>query len=83
MQWVYADLSDLCLSAHCAVCRVHVADGAVMTPSTLSHTHAGVMAMVGVQLLVGGLRFCMPPRWRSSWKMMHGLWGWATVGAGG
>lgn len=38
--------------------------------------------MVGVQLLVGGLRFCMPPRWRSSWKMMHGLWGWATVGAG-
>lgn len=39
--------------------------------------------MVGVQLLMGGLRFCMPPRLRSSWKMMHGLWGWATVGAGG
>jgi hypothetical protein len=43
---------------------------------------AGVMAMVAVQLLVGGLRFCIPESYRSSWRMMHSMWGWATVAAG-
>jgi hypothetical protein len=38
--------------------------------------------MVGVQLFVGGLRFCIPERHRAAWKMMHGMWGWATVAAG-
>jgi hypothetical protein len=40
------------------------------------------MAMVAVQLLVGGMRFCIPESYRSSWRLMHSMWGWATVAAG-
>lgn len=75
-RWLYAvDCDSPGASASPAVVPVAVA------PLTMLSA-PGVMAMVAVQLVVGGMRFCIPESYRSSWRMMHSMWGWASVAAG-